>query len=149
MTTIERRLAVLEDKDAIRGLLMTGWRALDAHDWDTWEACWTPDAVLDFGPWGTIRGREVIRAQVVAAEEPYASMAHHILNAHFEIDGDRATGFGRMWFACLADASRLGEHYDIGGSYDWEFVRTPEGWRVHRQCLTAEFTLGEDPFAAF
>ncbi|MFD8144727.1 nuclear transport factor 2 family protein [Streptomyces sp. NPDC059708] len=56
-----RRLRALEDKEALRALLMRGWRALDHKDWRTWSDCWAHDAVLEFGPWGRISGREAIR----------------------------------------------------------------------------------------
>ncbi|APU42661.1 nuclear transport factor 2 family protein [Streptomyces sp. TN58] len=52
-----RRLRLLEDEEALRGLLVRGSRALDRKDWQTCIGCWAEDAVLEFGPWGEARGR--------------------------------------------------------------------------------------------
>ncbi|NYI03571.1 nuclear transport factor 2 family protein [Allostreptomyces psammosilenae] len=146
---LARRLHLLEDKEALRALLVRGWRALDLRDWDAWAGCWTEDAVLEFGPWETIRGRDAIRARVIEAESGYAHMQHHLLNTHFEVDGDRATGIGYMWFVAVAGPDGATAPYAMGGPYDWEFVRTADGWRVTRQRLGVWWTHGEDPTAAF
>ncbi|MFB7761564.1 MULTISPECIES: nuclear transport factor 2 family protein [Streptomyces] len=152
VAALERRLRVLEDKEAVRALLMRGWRALDRGDWGTWSACWAGDAVLEFGPWGEIRGRDAIRARVEEAESPYAAMQHHILNLHVEVDGDRATGIGYMWFVAVGGPApdAAGAPYAMGGPYDWEFRRDPgRGWLVARQRLGVQWTHGADPLRAF
>ncbi|MFB7898256.1 nuclear transport factor 2 family protein [Streptomyces xiamenensis] len=152
VAALERRFGVLEDKEAVRALLLRGWRALDRGDWGAWSACWAGDAVLEFGPWGEIRGREAIRARVEEAESPYAAMQHHILNLHVEVDGDRATGIGYMWFVAVGGPApdAAGAPYAMGGPYDWEFRRDPgRGWLVARQRLGVQWTHGADPLRAF
>ncbi|MEU6082181.1 nuclear transport factor 2 family protein [Streptomyces sp. NPDC047108] len=144
-----RRLRALEDKDALHTLLLRGWHALDRNDWDTWSRCWTEDAVLEFGPWQQIHGREAIRAKVHEAEAPYATMQHHILNATFDVQGDRATGVGYMWFVAVAEPDRSADPYAMGGPYDWEFVRAEDGWRLSRLRIGVRWTRGEDTVRAF
>jgi SnoaL-like domain len=146
---LAQRVQVLEDKEALRGLLTRGWRALDVKDWDTWSSCWTEDAEFEFGPWGVTHGRAAIREAVIAAEDGYPAMQHHILNMHFEIDGDRATGIGYMWFVAVDDATEPGRHYDMGGPYEWEFTRTSQGWRMQRQKLAVAWTSGHDTLSNF
>ena len=145
--TPEQRLRLLEDKEAVRGLLLRGWRALDGKDFATWIAGWTPDAVLEFGPWGAVHGREAIRATVEEAEAAYPAMQHHILNLHIEVNGDAATGIGYMWF--VATGADPADPYAMGGPYDWEFRRGPDGWRVARQRLGVSWTTGRDPLRNF
>jgi ketosteroid isomerase-like protein len=143
------RLRTLEDKDAIRGVLMKGWRALDEKDWDGWIDSWHPDAELLFDPWPPLSGRSEILRAVKDAETPYTSMTHYVHNTFFEIDGDRATGIGTMLFVGVPDGEQLGDHYDLGGAYTWEFVRTPDGWKVLRQRLALAWSLGTDTLGAF
>ncbi|MFB6615013.1 hypothetical protein ACIGFK_36900 [Streptomyces sp. NPDC085524] len=38
---LARRLRVLEDKEALRALLIRGWRSLDRKDWQVWAGCWS------------------------------------------------------------------------------------------------------------
>ncbi|MFE1768574.1 nuclear transport factor 2 family protein [Streptomyces angustmyceticus] len=146
---LARRLRRLEDKESLRALLIHGWRALDRKDWRTWIDCWTEDAVLEFGPWERIHGREEILAKVEAAEAPYAGMQHHILNMDFEVQGDRATGVGYMWFVGVADPAAASSPYAMGGPYDWDFTRHPTGWRLTRQRLGVWWTTGNDTLQAF
>ncbi|MGW5347539.1 nuclear transport factor 2 family protein [Streptomyces sp. HUAS TT3] len=147
---LARRLQALEDKEALRALVIRGWRALDRKDWVTWSACWTEDARLDFAPWGTIYGRDAIRAKVEEAEAAFPSIQHHILNLHFDVAGDRATGIGYMWFVAVTAPGRASSPYSMGGPYDWEFRRDRErGWLLVRQRLGLWWTHGEDSGAVF
>ncbi|MEV5122751.1 nuclear transport factor 2 family protein [Streptomyces decoyicus] len=149
--SLVRRLRELEDKEALRALMIQGWRALDQKDWQTWIECWADDAVLEFGPWEKTYGKDAIRATVEAAESPYPSMQHHILNMHFDIAGDRATGIGYMWFVAVTEAGEAASAspYSMGGPYDWEFSRGPSGWLLTRQRLGVRWTQGEDTLKAF
>ncbi|BDH12281.1 nuclear transport factor 2 family protein [Streptomyces hygroscopicus] len=147
--SLVRRLRDLEDKEALRALMIQGWRALDQKDWQTWIECWADDAVLEFGPWDKTYGKDAIRATVEAAESAYPSMQHHILNMHFDIAGDRATGIGYMWFVAVTEAGKAASPYSMGGPYDWEFRRGPNGWLLTRQRLGVLWTQGEDTLKAF
>ncbi|MGP3998686.1 nuclear transport factor 2 family protein [Streptomyces sp. 8N706] len=144
-----RRLRALEDKEALRALMIRGWRALDRKDWQTWIECWAEDAVLEFGPWDTTNGKEAVRAKVEEAESPYPSMQHHILNMHFDVDGDRATGIGYMWFVAVTESGKSSSPYAMGGPYDWEYRRGPNGWLLIRQRLGVWWTHGEDTLKTF
>ncbi|MEJ8641224.1 nuclear transport factor 2 family protein [Streptomyces sp. MS1.HAVA.3] len=147
--SLVRRLRNLEDKEALRTLLIRGWRALDRKDWQTWIDCWADDGVLEFGPWGEIRGKEAIRAKVEEAEAPYPSMQHHILNMHFEVEDDRAGGIGYMWFVAVTASGTTSATYSMGGPYAWDFRRGPDGWLLVRQRLGVLWTAGEDALKAF
>ncbi len=144
------RLRVLEDKEALRALMVRGWRALDRKDWHTWIDCWSPDAVLAFEPWGVLHGKEAIRAKVTDTESGYPAMQHHILNMHFDVDADRATGIGYMWFVARAGATPAPQApYAMGGTYEWTFNRTADGWLLDRQDLAVLWTSGTDTRGAF
>ncbi|MEW2086761.1 nuclear transport factor 2 family protein [Streptomyces sp. NPDC005283] len=147
--SLVRRLRDLEDKECLRTLMIRGWRALDRKDWQTWIACWAEEAVLEFGPWEKTHGKEAVRAKVEEAESPYPSMQHHILNMHFDVEGDRATGIGYMWFVAVTARGKTSSPYSMGGPYDWEFRRGPNGWLLVRQRLGVWWTDGEDPLKAF
>ncbi|MFE7775192.1 nuclear transport factor 2 family protein [Streptomyces sp. NPDC057445] len=147
--SLARRLKVLEDKEALRALMIRGWRELDRKDWQNWIECWAEDAVLEFGPWEKIHGKEAVRAKVEEAESPYSSMQHHILNMYFDVEGDRATGIGYMWFVGVPAPGSTSSPYSMGGPYDWEFRRGPDGWLLVRQRLGVWWTDGEDTLRAF
>jgi hypothetical protein len=146
---IAERIRILEDKEALRGLMIRGWRALDQKDWAGWIACWAEDAVFEFGPWGALHGRQAIYDKVVEAETPYITMQHHILNMHFEVSGDRATGVGYMFFVGVANEQQAQQPFAMGGPYEWEYERQAAGWRMKRQRLGVWWTQGQDAISAF
>jgi hypothetical protein len=71
--------------------MIHGWRALDAGDWDNSIACWMPHAVLEFGPWREVGGRDAILRTVREAESGYATMRHLVLTRVFDVRGTRRT----------------------------------------------------------
>jgi ketosteroid isomerase-like protein len=146
---VRRRLHVLEDKEALAGLMNRYCRTSDAKDWDAWMRCFVEDAEFEFGPFGTHVGREKIREVCEAAEAPYRDMQHSMTNMQFEIDGDTATGTAYLWFAGVPDPSNPAEHFDIGGPYRWEFRRTDEGWLLSRMHLRMAWTRGNEDASVF
>lgn len=146
---LAERVRVLEDKEALRGLMIKGWRALDQKNFDAWISCWSEDAVFEFGPWGALHGRQAIHDRVVEAESTYLTMQHHILNMHFEVFGERATGVGYMLFVGVANEEQAQAPYAMGGPYEWEYERQEAGWRLKRQRLGVWWTQGEDAISAF
>ena len=146
---IIERLQILEDKEAIRGMMMRGWRALDHKDWDAWISCWAEDATFEFGRWEPLRGRRAIRETVVEAESPYLAMEHQILNMHIEVSGDRASGIGYMLFVGVANREQEQDPYLMGGPYEWDWAREEGGWQVKRMRLGVWWTQGQDALSAF
>jgi ketosteroid isomerase-like protein len=149
LAELERRLGVLEDKEALAALMNRYCRTADDKDWQAWSRCWTEDAEFVFGPFGVHRGRDVIREVCAESEAPYQDMQHSMTNMQFEVDGDRATGTAYLWFAGVPDRDRPAQHFDIGGPYRWEFARTAEGWRLSRMELRVAWTVGSDADSVF
>jgi hypothetical protein len=48
LTTLEARIQVLEDIEAIKRLKYRYWRCLDLKRWDELAGCFTPDATVDY-----------------------------------------------------------------------------------------------------
>jgi ketosteroid isomerase-like protein len=146
---LARRVQLLEDQAALRTLMITGWRALDHKDFDTWADCWAEDATFEFSPWGVLTGREEIRAKVETSEEPYVSMIHHILNLDFHVEGDTATGVGFMWFVGVGAGQETSGQYNMGGPYEWRYRRDSDHWRISAMKLGVWYSHGEDNVSAF
>lgn len=146
---VQRRLRLLEDKEALASLMNRYCRTSDAKDWDGWMRCFVEDAEFDFGPFGTHHGREKIREVCEAAEAPYLDMQHSMTNMQFEIAGDTATGTAYLWFAGIPDPSKPGEHFDVGGPYRWEFRRTDQGWLLAKMHLHMAWTRGNEDASVF
>lgn len=146
---VRRRLRVLEDKDAIRGLLNVYCTSADAGDWDRWEECWTDDADYFFPPVGAHRGAKAIRGISEANMGPHELMCHSMNNVHIEVDGDGARGSAQLWYAGVPDASLPREHIEIGGPYEFEFRRTPAGWKLSKLHHFIAWANGADKAGVF
>lgn len=140
-----RRLQLLEDKEALRGLVHEYARTADAPDWDAWQELWTEDAVFTYGPYGDFKGARAIRDACEAGNAALQRQMHYITNVQFEIDGDHATGSGYLFHVGIPLADRPREHAELGTPYHWEFVRTPAGWRFSVERLDVVWQLDSVP----
>ena len=131
-TTLEQRVRLLEDADAVKTLtaryadaVNKGWNGkmidLEAipHIFAT-DARWTSD---DFG---TTTGVDAIVADLPAATAGVSFSMHAFLNPVISVDGDGATGSWLLWIASIHD----GDPGAVYLSADITYVRTPAGWRI-------------------
>jgi hypothetical protein len=135
LLSLERRMRKLEDSAAIHDLLNHYARSIDGCRWDEWERCFTEDCHADY-PFGKHDGRDGLGAWCAHHLTTFRVFVHLFGNFQIELDSDRATARTNASIACVIDEARPHEHFDNGGSYDWELRRTAEGWRVSRVKLT-------------
>lgn len=132
-TTLEQRVRLLEDVDAVKTLtaryaaaVNKGWNGktidLDAIPYIfATDARWTSDDL------GTTTGLDAIVAELPAATALVEFSMHAFLNPVITVDGDAATGSWLLWIASIYDD-------DPGAVYlsaDITYVRTPADWRIH------------------
>ena len=146
------KIKYLDDQLQLRKLINTyHWRA-DHHDWEGWSQTFTEDAVFDLpNSFGLLNGRKEIHDVCKGnMAHIYKIMQHIMVNLDFEITGpDSATGHANLIFTALADPSKPTQFVQSGGRYNWEFKRTPAGWRIHRARLDFLWNNGGDKEAVF
>jgi ketosteroid isomerase-like protein len=130
----------VSDEDEVRRILHTYCRMLDERDLDElMHRVYLADAVDDRRRGEPLRGHEQIKGYFANAFEHVAATAHLISNADVDVDGDRATSYCRVtayhWMFG-GDPVRPAD-FVVLGSYDDEFVRTPDGWRIARRVVGA------------
>ena len=97
---IAARLQVLEDREAIRALLVSYARTLDERDFAGFEQLWAKDAEFVGGVNNSAKGPAAIRdllqglLKVNAAPVPGRDW-HLVMNQTVDVTGDTATGFSR------------------------------------------------------
>jgi hypothetical protein len=140
---LERRIRVLEDIEAISKLKARYCNYVDGgwdrptHDYDGVASIFTEDGVWEAIPTIRAETREGIREYFRKAQDiPLAF--HRITNPIIEVDGDRATG---NWHVLVALTHPNGKAVWIGGIYNDEFVRTPEGWKFKKLSFTFAFNV--------
>jgi len=120
------------DAEAIRSLLSTYGRMLDARDYIAWAALFTPDGAWHGGDaYGLIKGRDDL-ARFATREFAGTPPCIHIFGSiAVEVEGDAASAWSR-WM--LIEQRPEGLTIALAGSYADQLVRLPEGWRfLHRR----------------
>ena len=140
-TAAEADLRWLVDRARISELLHRYAFDIDTRSWDSWKKLFLPDVIGEY-PAVTYRGRDELTAGISRIDR-WAATQHLSTNHQIEIDGDRARSVSYLQAVHVPQAGAKHEHYDMGGWYLHEFVRTPAGWRISRLKLVQSWSLGE------
>ena len=126
------RVQVLEDRDAIRALLVSYARTLDERDFNGFQQLWASDAEFSGGPNNTARGPKAIRdllqglLKVNAAPAPGRDF-HLVMNQTIDVTGDTATGFSRGTWVVTDPDTKM--RISIIANYYDQFVREGGRWK--------------------
>jgi hypothetical protein len=145
-STLEARLQVLEDKEAIRTLLLNYGRHLDERNWDAYAALFAADGGTWNGGMGIARGRdEILRmmtstigADNVGAGGTGLSNLHLLGNEFIAVNGDTATALSKWVF--VMTAADGGPEMVFVGHYDDELVRENGAWKFKLRTVTGDIT---------
>ena len=122
----QAQLRWLVDRAQISDVLVEYARCADAADWSGMGELFTEDGQAVFAA-GTFPGRNF--GDAAGAVMALFSGTHHMSTNHaIQIDGDRATTRSYLQAIHLTDPDDNTQHHDVGGWYDNELVRTPDGW---------------------
>ena len=132
------KVQVLEDREAIRALLVTYARTLDERDFAGFEQLWARDAEFIGGANNTAKGPAAIRdllqglLKVNAAPMPGRDF-HLVMNQTVDVTGDTATGFSRGTWVVTDPEKQL--RISIIANYYDQFVREGGRWKFKRHQI--------------
>jgi len=132
------RVQTLEDRDAIRALLVAYASTLDNRDFTGFEQLWATDAEFLGGGGNSARGpaaiRDLLRGLLTknGASVPGRDF-HLVMNQTVDVTGDTATGFSRGTWVSTNAESRL--QVSIIANYYDEFVREGGRWKFKRHQI--------------
>ena len=136
--SLAARVQVLEDRDAIRALLVSYASTLDGRDFSGFEQLWARDAEFIGGANDTAKGPAAIRdllqglLKVNAAPVPGRDF-HLVMNQTIDVTSDTATGFSRGTWV-VTDPDRKLRISIIANYYD-QFVREGGRWKFKRHQI--------------
>ena len=131
------RVQVLEDRDAIRALLVSYASTLDNRDFAGFEQLWSKDAEF-VGGGNSVKGPAAIRQllqgllQKNGAPVPGRDF-HLVMNQTIDVTGDTATGFSRGTWVSSNFEDRL--QLSIIANYYDQFVREGGRWKFKRHQI--------------
>jgi len=145
----EKRLSQLEDREAIRQLLIDYGHTLDTRDFAGFAALFADDAVyVGGGPTGESHGPAEIRA---ALEKTFAANPsgvsgpnmHLFFNETIDLDGDKATGVSKGVFT-VQNAEQKPDML-IFATYHDMFVRVNGHWKFERREVHGDIPAPRKP----
>jgi ketosteroid isomerase-like protein len=127
LAALERRVAALEATEDVRRTMSDYARALDERRPDLLDQVFTDDCHLVTVPWGAdTQGKAKLLRVFDNYWKRFGGPRRYYANENITVDGDVAKAFS-YWFVTQEDADRS----VIGwGTYDWQFRREPQRWRV-------------------
>ena len=138
----------LADRAEIHDVIVRyGW-AIDTKDLALLDTCFTADAEVDYSsnPGGKEGPYQQIRSWLEKMISAFPVTQHLMSNIDVQLAGDTAT-CRTMVTNPQGAATREGplHFFYVGGRYDDDFVRTPEGWRIARRVETTLWFEGTLP----
>jgi hypothetical protein len=141
------RLRAIEDREAIRELIVTISNRLDARDLAGYGALFTPE-----GEWSGVTGRAVGPAEIAAflarfckPWESEGQRTYHVtLDILIDLDGDGARSTSK-WQHIVRGARDEPVILHLG-HYDDRLVRTADGWRFTRRAAYGDIPYYEPKF---
>ena len=132
----------LTDHSAIRDLALRYCAAVDRRDWNVLAEVFVPDATVGVAGSDPMTGTGEIVARYRRGLSRLDATHHMVTNHEITVDGDSAR------HSCLVHARHVrrdapgGPHFVIGGRYEDQLARTPQGWRIKQRDLVITWTEG-------
>ena len=137
MDDISVRLQRLEDVEAIRELKAMYCRAVDQRDAEAWAGVFTDDAIWEGDRFGRYEGLDEIREYFEQILENLTFTIHYVMNPVIRVNGDHAYGTWVLFEPCTMNQGSVPVWG--AGSYEEEYVRTGNGWKIRHIALTSSF----------
>ena len=131
----------IADKQRILELQNRYSYSIDSGNYDKLDAMFTPDATYHFVT-GSADNIEALKNTIQDALQPLTSSQHINGNQWAEIEGDHATAGCYFTVHMYKEGLADGEHFEMGGRYDDELIRTSEGWRFSKRTITILWSEG-------
>lgn len=139
--SLEARVQVLEDREAIRSLLLDYGRHLDNRDWQAFAALFAADGGTWNGGMGVARGRQDIVDMMVGTigndnqgtGGSGLSNLHLLGNEFIDVEGDNATALSKWVF--IMTAATGGPDVVFVGHYADTLIRENGVWRFRERVV--------------
>jgi ketosteroid isomerase-like protein len=117
--------------------------ALDDRDWRALAACFTDDAIADYGASiGIFHGADAIVELCRRVLAPLDASQHVLANHQVTMAGDGAEARCHVVAQHTRAAAAGGANYTLGGTYRATLAHIGDAWRIHRFALDVRWGEG-------
>lgn len=140
LNSLQRRVAELEGRVAIRDLVSDYCHGFDKRDYQRFLAIWWPDCIWDIGPpFGTFHGHEGINEAIHEVLWPAWGESHHLttnLNITF-LDADNARSISDV--DCVGTLSGDEDCQIVGATYRDTLQARDGCWKILKREVTIHY----------
>lgn len=140
---IARRLQVMEDREAIRSLIIAYGRAHDGRDYKAYSQLFAREGLWVSGM-GTAKGPDAIfeflDKSIGHNPVPDSGTYHVMSNEQIDIDGDHASAFTKWVYLTISADNTPNVTYL--GHYVDEFIREDGAWKFLRRESFRDIPVG-------
>ncbi|MEV0033604.1 nuclear transport factor 2 family protein [Nocardia sp. NPDC050793] len=138
-----REVRELLDHNHITALVDRIGHTLDEGAFEDFREIYTADASATT-PGGTAQGVDAMIAQAGRNHSADQRIQHFISNVIIDLQGDTAAVRANMiaTFTPVVAATLTEPKYTLGGIYEFDAVRTSQGWRLSRVQTTPHWAIG-------
>ena len=135
--SLAARVQTLEDREAIRALLVAYATTLDNRDFAGFEQLWAKDSEFLGGGGNNAKGpaaiRDLLRGLLTKNGSTPGRDFHLVMNQTVDVTGDTATGFSRGTWVSTNAENRL--QVTIIANYYDQFVKEDGRWKFKRHQI--------------
>lgn len=144
LADLAKRLQVMEDREAIRSLIIAYGRAHDGRDYKAYSELFAREGEWVSGM-GTATGPQAIfeflDKSIGHNPTPDSGTYHVMSNEQIDIDGDRASGVTKWVYLTISPDNTPNVTYL--GHYVDEFIREDGAWKFLRRQSFRDIPAGE------
>lgn len=138
IAALERRLGLLEDKDAIRALRDNYHSCINDGRYDQIAKLFTDDAMVELGYLARYEGRAAVDTGFRGMGERERFFIKQFIHSHqIEVTGDTGTGVSYL----EARYGRFGVSYLVSGRYDDRYRRVDGVWHFSEMIAELYYTV--------
>ena len=138
---MDTRTEEITDKQHIRELQNHYSYSIDFGKYDNLDGMFTHNATYNFVT-GSTDNIEALKKTIRDALSPLTTSQHINNNQWAEIEGDLAKAGCYFTVHMYKEGLTDGEHFEMGGRYDDELVRTADGWRFSKRTISILWSDG-------
>ena len=133
----------LRDRQAIGALLLDFAYRSDTRDWQGYSNNFSDDGVLTIPAFNVNFTKDELVDSVSKSLGRYDQIMRFSTNHRITVSGDTARSRSYMLAVHVFDLDEPDRHVDVGGWYDCDYVRTPDGWKFKRVFCDAKWSAGD------
>ena len=135
----------LLDRAAISDVFHRYALAVDTRDWALFRTCFTDDVEADFTsmwPEVLVKGADEWVAQAARVVNGLDATQHIITNHTHDIRGNTARCTSYLHAQHVLRSDLGDDHNVLAGYYQYDMVKTDEGWKIKKYSLTVTWATG-------